>query len=185
MTTRLRPLTVIIASFALAATVTTAHARPDPGPHAAPTRTVVARTDGRVDPSSVWEPALTAIAPVGGRVLRPFDPPDTPYGHGHRGVDLAAVPGEPVRAALAGTVRFAGRVAGVTWVTVVHAGGLTTTYGGFAATVRAGDRLDLGTPLGRAGRRGRLDWGARRDGAYIDPLGLLGARTVRLVPLDG
>lgn len=141
----------------------------------------------RVQPSG-WAPtpsgvATAAAAPVGGRVLRPFDPPATPYGRGHRGVDLAAQPGEPVRAALAGTVTFAGRVAGVTWVTVTHADGLATTYGGFVPSVQAGDHVGLGARLGRAGDRARLDWGARRDGRYIDPLLLLGGWRVVLVPV--
>ena len=33
-----------------------------------------------------------AIRPVPGRVVRFFDPPEHPYGPGHRGVDLAAEP---------------------------------------------------------------------------------------------
>jgi murein DD-endopeptidase MepM/ murein hydrolase activator NlpD len=164
----------------LVVTARPAAAGVDPGIH----HTAVTGGERHARVGAELPAAPVAIAPVGGRVLRPFDPPATPYGRGHRGVDLEAAPGEPVRAALPGTVRFAGPVGGVTWITVAHAGGLTTTYGGFAATARLGDRVDLGTPLGRAGPRGRLDWGARRDGAYIDPLGLLGARIVRLVPVD-
>jgi murein DD-endopeptidase MepM/ murein hydrolase activator NlpD len=83
---------------------------------------------------------------------------------------------------MAGVVRFAGPVAGETWITVRHVDGLETTYGGVAATVRAGDRVALGQSLGRirTGRR-HLDWGARLHGAYIDPLGLLAGWRVRLV----
>lgn len=124
-----------------------------------------------------------AVAPVGGRVLESFDPPATRYGRGHRGVDLAGVPGEPVLAALPGTVTFAGPVAGVTWVTVAHDGGLSTTYGGFASTVRRGQSVALGTPLGTVTDRARLDWGARRDGRYVDPLHLLGGWRLVLVPV--
>jgi murein DD-endopeptidase MepM/ murein hydrolase activator NlpD len=197
MTMRLRALMVAVLIAPLAVTAVPAGARLDPGtgatvpraaglpadrPGAASPR-MPRTTAGFASGMPVPRPASTAIAPVGGRVLRPFDAPATPYGPGHRGVDLAAVPGEPVRAALAGSVRFAGRVAGVTWVTVVHADGLATTYGGFVATVRAGDRVAMGTPLGHAGPRGRLDWGARRDGAYIDPLSLLGVPVIRLVPV--
>jgi murein DD-endopeptidase MepM/ murein hydrolase activator NlpD len=130
---------------------------------------------------AAYRPA--AVAPVAGAVQRPFEQPDGPYGRGHRGVDLRVRPSEQVRAALPGTVRFAGRVVGETWVTVTHADGLETTYGGVAATVAVGQRVALGQPIGRM-RHGRrhLDWGARLRGGYIDPLGLLTGWRVRLVP---
>ena len=126
---------------------------------------------------------LRAVPPVQGRVLRTFSPPSTPYGAGHRGVDLAAVEGDPVRAALGGTVTFAGQVARVGWVTVDHGGGLRTTYGPLQPrAVRAGRLVAAGDRLGRlaAGAR-HLDWGARLGDAYIDPLGLLGPWQVHLV----
>ncbi|CAN5813301.1 hypothetical protein BH23ACT10_BH23ACT10_00100 [soil metagenome] len=126
-----------------------------------------------------------AVAPVGGRVLRRFERPATPYGPGHRGVDLDADPGEPVRAALAGTVAFAGPVGGVPWVTVAHGDGLDTTYGGLEPAVRVGDRVSVGDVLGHATRAGHVDWGARHRRRYVDPLGLLGGWMVRLVPVDG
>lgn len=138
---------------------------------------------GTVPERSAGRPAVIVgvVAPVGGRVLRRFAPPATPFGRGHRGVDLAARPGEVVRAALAGVVTFAGPVAGVQWVTVTHDGELRTTYGGLTPSVHSGDHVRLGQPLGRATAVGRVDWGARRGDAYIDPLGLLGGWRVRLV----
>lgn len=115
-----------------------------------------------------------AVRPVVGAVVRPFDPPAHPYGPGHRGVDLAAEPGDVVRAALGGRVTFAGTVAGVAWVTVDHGGGLNTTYGDVSATLAAGSPVLSGDPLGRlAPEAAHLDWGARLDGGYIDPMSLL------------
>jgi len=127
-----------------------------------------------------------SVAPVAGHVRRVFEQPDGPYGRGHRGVDLVARSSERVRAAMPGTVRFAGPVAGERWITVTHADGLETTYGGVTPTVEAGQRVMLGQPIGRirAGRR-YLDWGARLHGAYIDPLGLLTGWRVRLVAPSG
>ena len=81
-------------------------------------------------------------------VTRPFAPPPSPYAAGHRGVDLAAVPGQPVVAAGAGVVAFAGMVAGRPVVSVDHPGGLRTTYEPVAPVVAAGQAVGLGTPLG-------------------------------------
>lgn len=127
-----------------------------------------------------------AVRPASGRVVRAFDPPATRYGAGHRGVDLAAHPGEPIVAALGGTVTFAGDVAGVSWVTVDHGGGLTTTYGPVAPRiVRAGSVVSAGEVVGfvAAGAR-HLDWGARFDDAYIDPLSLLSGWETYLTSAD-
>jgi murein DD-endopeptidase MepM/ murein hydrolase activator NlpD len=56
-------------------------------------------------------------------VVRRFDPPPRPWLAGHRGVDLAASPSVPVRAAGAGTVVFAGEVAGRGVVSIAHPAG--------------------------------------------------------------
>src|SRR5690349_17646532 len=68
--------------------------------------------------------AVAYRAPVPGAVVRPFAPPPTPYAAGHRGVDLAAGPSAVVGAAAAGTVRFAGAVAGRGVVVLAHADGI-------------------------------------------------------------
>lgn len=140
-------------------------------------------------------------APAGGfrwpldgapRVVRPFDPPPQPWLPGHRGVDLAGAPGAAVRAAGAGRVHFAGRVAGRPVVSVEHAGGLRTTYEPVEAVARIGDPVAAGEPIGRlaAGHPGCtvaacLHWGLRRGDVYLDPLSLLGLGQVRLLPLAG
>ena len=80
--------------------------------------------------SAVW-PLLPAPEVVAG-----FDPPATRWGAGHRGVDLAGAPGQPVRAALAGTVTFAGSLAGRGVVVVDH-GATRTTYEPVDAVGRA------------------------------------------------
>lgn len=125
------------------------------------------------------------VAPVDGAVVAPFDPPDHRFGPGHRGVDLAAEPGTPVRAALAGIVTFSGEVAGRGWVTVDHGGGLVTTYGVLdPREVAAGRHVAAGHVLGRlAASAEHLDWGARLHGEYIDPLRVLGRWRPHLVAL--
>ncbi len=142
-------------------------------------------------------PAPAPIAPWGSPlgdppvVTRPFRPPPSPYGPGHRGADLGGAPGEVVRAAGNGVVVFAGTVAGRPVVSVDHAGGLRTTYEPVTPTVAAGQEVRRGDPLGTlvAGHGGCpaaacLHWGLRRGETYLDPLSLLRPPRVRLLPLD-
>jgi murein DD-endopeptidase MepM/ murein hydrolase activator NlpD len=130
-------------------------------------------------------------APV---VVRGFDPPPPlePWRQGHRGVDLAAVAGAPVRSSGAGTIGFAGPLAGRGVVVVLHAGGLRTTYEPVLPTVRLGQLVAPGQAIGTllAGGshcppRSCLHWGLLRGTTYLDPLLLVGRedpRRVRLLP---
>ncbi len=138
-----------------------------------------------------WAPPTAWRWPLAGspEVVRAFDPPATRYGRGHRGVDLAGVPGAVVLAAGAGTVGYAGMLAGRGVISVRHADGLRTTYEPVVATVRPGERVTAGAPLGRlaAGHPGCpraacLHWGLLRGDTYLDPLSLLGRGPIRLLP---
>ncbi|MEU9355709.1 M23 family metallopeptidase [Streptomyces griseoloalbus] len=143
---------------------------------------------------------LLAVAPAGGdgatptvgrawpvgvrpRVLRGWEPPETAYGRGHRGVDLAAAPGTPVRAVAAGRVAFAGRVAGRGVVSVELTGTgdppLRTTYEPVRASVAEGAEVTAGEVVGTVEATGShctapcVHWGLLRDDVYLDPLTLL------------
>lgn len=140
----------------------------------------------------VLVPAATFRWPLAGQptVTRPFEPPPQPWLAGHRGVDLAGTAGEPVLAAGAGVVAFAGSVAGTPVVSVLHPDGLRTTYEPVVASVHAGQRVAAGDPLGTlaAGHPGCpiaacLHWGLKSGAVYLDPLSLLELAEVRLLPL--
>lgn len=125
-------------------------------------------------------------------VVRDFDPPPHPYGRGHRGVDLAGVPGLPVLAAATGTVLFAGPVAGRPVVSVSHGGGLRTTYEPVLPAVSPGEMVTTGQLIGTlaAGHPGCratacLHWGLRRGEEYLDPLQLLAPGPLRLKAWEG
>ena len=119
--------------------------------------------------------------PVVGPVLRPFDPPEDPYGAGHRGIDIATAVGTPTAAAQGGAVTFAGPIGGQLFVTIDHGGGLTSTYSWLSAievrkgqVVVQGERIGL-TGVGHpGGATPHLHLGAKLDGAYVDPMSLLG-----------
>jgi len=139
----------------------------------------------------------TDLGSVGAWPLRPrpevvarFEPPSTRWGAGHRGVDLAGHVGQEVRAAAAGRVSFAGMLAGRGVVVVDH-GPTRTTYEPVDPSVPVGDLVRTGAPLGRLTLFGShcfpracLHWGLI-EGAehYLDPLSLVGAGPVRLLPL--
>ncbi|MCU1450202.1 MAG: hypothetical protein JWP02_2372 [Acidimicrobiales bacterium] len=113
-------------------------------------------------------------APVPGPVVDPFRPPPGPYAAGNRGVDYRTRPGASVVAAAAGTVVFAGPVAGRLVVVVLHGDGLRTSYTGLASlTAHRGQQVAAGQQLGTAADR--LQFGVRAGAAYLDPGVLLHA----------
>lgn len=129
-------------------------------------------------------------------VMRVFDAPSPNWNRGHRGVDLAGAPGQSVYAAAAGTVVFAGELAGRPLVSIAHPGGLRTSYEPVRPTVRVGQLVGAGTVLGAldAGHSGCptqacLHWGAMWGPAsradYVDPLGLVASTPIRLKPVHG
>ena len=132
------------------------------------------------------QPALAWTWPVDGPVLRPFVLGDDPYAAGqHRGIDVGASAGAPVRAPAAGAVTFAGTVPGggrtVTIqtpggysVTLVHLGsigvarGAAVTEGSSVGTVGPSGEPELAGPYVHLGVRRTAD-----EHGYVDPLALL------------
>jgi len=115
---------------------------------------------------------------VPGAVERPFSYAGDPFARGHhRGLDLAAAPGAPVRAACSGRVTFAGR-AGAGAV-AVRCGRFSVTHLPLRPAVRAGERVVAGAPIGavaRSARHAGLHLGVRRASdrfGYLDPAPLL------------
>ena len=122
--------------------------------------------------------------PVDAPVADPYRPPQDPYGPGNRGVEYDTDPGQAVRAAAAGTVVFAGAVAGSLHVTIDHGGGVVSSYSYLQRIgVRSGAVVAPGQAVGTTGER--LHFSVRVDGDYVDPSGFVGVRRVRvrLVPL--
>jgi murein DD-endopeptidase MepM/ murein hydrolase activator NlpD len=99
----------------------------------------------------------------------------------HAGLDMAAPKGTPVAAAADGRVALAGDLyfSGGT-VLLDHGGGLFTQYMHLSRVdVKDGDLVAKGAILGLVGATGRvtgphLHWGARLNGARVNPEALLG-----------
>jgi murein DD-endopeptidase MepM/ murein hydrolase activator NlpD len=196
---------LVVATALMAASIATAAMAMTASPPPAETAPA---TDANLSEGERAWPVAGAAGVDRGRpvVVRGWEPPASPWGPGHRGVDLKADPGQPVRAATPGVVSFAGTVAGRGVVSVELSGTaeagdsrappLRTTYEPVRATVRAGDRVRAGDALGTLQdgffhcREGCLHWGLLRGGRYLDPLSLLPVQMrrsghARLLPVSG
>lgn len=129
--------------------------------------------------ASAAEPDLWLTPPVDGAVVTRFEAPVRKWGSGHRGVDFAVAPGTAVRAAAAGTVTFAGPVAGVLAVTIDH-GPFETTYSALSSVdVSEGEYVDRGYWIGTTaeahpGSGTGLHLGVKSGDSYLDPALFLG-----------
>jgi murein DD-endopeptidase MepM/ murein hydrolase activator NlpD len=97
--------------------------------------------------------------------------------HFHTGVDIAAPRGSPVRAAMDGTVLYAGWYGGYGKLIVLdHGQGLSTLYGHLSSIlVSPGARVARSQVIGRVGSTGystgpHLHYEVRRNGRPVDPL---------------
>jgi murein DD-endopeptidase MepM/ murein hydrolase activator NlpD len=167
MRSPLQPVSALLsAALALAGMAPTATAAP--GPNATP---------------GVW-PVSSHLVVAG------FDPPLADWLAGHRGVDLSATTGEPVRAIVHGRVSFAGRVAGKPVVAISVAGDRRLTYEPVVPLVATGQDIAAGQVIGRVaatgghcgGRVGCLHVGLIDGSGYRDPLSLL-RRPIVLKPV--
>ncbi|GLZ31312.1 hypothetical protein Lesp02_35000 [Lentzea sp. NBRC 105346] len=126
------------------------------------------------------------LAPPHG-VVRSFAAPPSPYGPGHRGVDLLGVVGAPVFASGDGVVVFAGLLVDRSLVSLDH-GSLRTTYEPVTPSVAVHQRVRRGEVIGtlaggHPGCDSCLHWGARRGPEYLNPLRLVSPGRVRLLPV--
>lgn len=145
---------------------------------------------------SAGAPAASAgswLWPVTGPVVNPFDPPASPFGSGHRGIDIATPAGTLAVAPASGTVAFAGPIGGNLFLTLDHGGGLTSTFSWVSTLlVRRGDVVVVGQPVVLTGwahpgsASATLHFGVRLDGVYQDPLAYLSSidisSLIRLAP---
>jgi len=134
-----------------------------------------------------WSP------PVDGPVVRGYEPGESPFGPRHLGLDYAARPGTPVRAAADGVVAFAGRVGRSRSAAVEHGWGRRTTYAYLRqVVVRPGTPVRRGAVLGFSGGEGPrhhpgvVHFGYRVGAQPQDPAQLFAPEPWRisLAPLD-
>ncbi|HEX4998909.1 MAG TPA: peptidoglycan DD-metalloendopeptidase family protein [Terriglobia bacterium] len=154
---------------------------------------VIHPTEGPVEtPEDREAPGM--FMPVDGRLSSGFgfrrDPLTGAAGF-HKGLDIAAAAGAPIRAATAGAVVFSGWMGDYgNTIVIEHPGGERTLYAHAATTlVRPGDHVAVGDVIGLVGTTGRstgphLHFEVQVSGQAIDPtLFMLDKDSVK-VPAD-
>jgi len=129
---------------------------------------------------TLWEPPLDPL-----RVAAVYELPDGPYRAGHRGIDLSAQRGTPVRAPGAGTVSFSGRVVDRPVLSIRLDARTVVSFEPLSSELSEGDTVQRGDVIGVIAAGGHcggtcLHLGVRVDGAYVNPLRFLRARPVLL-----
>jgi len=114
------------------------------------------------------------IWPVQGTITSKFG---WRWGSFHRGVDIGASSGTPVKAADSGVVRFTGWNGGYGNLVKIDHGGVQTWYAHLSKiTVSTGQRVGKGDVIGNVGSTGissgpHLHFEVHVDGVAKDPLG--------------
>lgn len=110
-------------------------------------------------------------------VVHPYRAPESAYGPGHRGIDLAA-PSGVVYAPADGVVHFAGVVVDRPVLSIEQSGGVITSFEPVTTELVAGDAVERGQVVGAvlAGHCASvcLHFGVRVAGVYTSPLAWLG-----------
>ncbi len=127
-----------------------------------------------------WISSTPAITPARGIISSGFGYRSDPV-HGsrafHPGVDIAAAPGQPVRASADGIITRAGRIGGLgRAVYIAHGYGLTSRYGHMSKlAVEPGTKVRRGDVIGYVGNSGRstgyhLHYEIHLDGKPVNPM---------------
>jgi len=145
-----------------------------------------------------FKPASWVMPIAGGEVVRDYLGPITPYGQGHRGVDLIGQSGGssrlPLIAPNLGQISFAGWAGLRPVVSIRHAGSLISSFEPACTDLPVGSQVESGQPIawvcsGKAAYVSHcqiincVHWGMRNASGYFSPMMLLGLLSPsRLLP---
>ncbi|MGO3066135.1 MAG: D-alanyl-D-alanine carboxypeptidase family protein [Brevibacterium linens] len=175
-------LLAVIVAAALALTGTPPVASAATGP-----ASISAHNDPHRSAPTNW---LTPVPAM--EVITAFDPPDQPWLTGHRGIDVLAVVGEPLRAPTGGTIRFAGTVAGTATVSILTDSDHVLTFQPAESSLVKGEDFKAGEQIGTVGSGGHCQrsclhigaWPAASEKRYVDPGKFFGQEKSALLPLS-
>jgi murein DD-endopeptidase MepM/ murein hydrolase activator NlpD len=139
---------------------------------------------GGSGPGTLRWPMRGSISQEFGCTGFPWEPPLGGCPHFHRGIDMVAPSGTPVRASASGTILFVGynpydNPSDPAWiVTIAHGGGLATWYAHLLpirpSGVSSGASVSAGQLIGYEGNTGNstgphLHWAVLRNGSWVNP----------------
>jgi murein DD-endopeptidase MepM/ murein hydrolase activator NlpD len=119
-------------------------------------------------------------------IVRPYIAPESEYGPGHRGIDIASTAGADIRSPADGVVHFSGMVAGRPVLSIEHDGALISSFEPVVTALSAGTPVHRGDLVGVLAPghcpSACLHFGVRLHGQYVSPLNYLGgvARSILL-----
>lgn len=133
----------------------------------------------RVRDIKVYWQGVPSVTPVTGVLTSRFGMREDPFTQQyrmHKGIDIAAPPGAPVKAPAAGIISHAGLNARYgRFIEIDHQNGMTTRFGHLSAIlVRTGMKIGRGDIIGRVGMTGRangyhLHYEVRMNGRRVNP----------------
>lgn len=137
------------------------------------------------------ETAWVTVVPAM-EIIEAFDPPDEAWLKGHRGIDVLAVAGEPLRAPAAGVIRFRGSVAGTATISIETDSGYVVSFQPATSELKKGEKFTAGAEIGTVGDGTHCDsscvhigvWLASSQKKYLDPAKLFGQEQSILLPLS-
>jgi len=125
-------------------------------------------------------PEARWVWPVGGDhvIVRDFIAPETPWGPGHRGVDIDASHSPVLRAPVSGRLRFVGDVVNRGVVTIHTPEGFLVSMEPVTITLPSGSIVKAGQAIGTVDTghcpKRCIHLGLRIDGHYVSPASFLG-----------
>ena len=117
-----------------------------------------------------------AVNPVIGNISSRYGARESIRDHTHKGLDIAAKTGTPIKAAAGGTVEYSGTMGGYGKLVIInHGNGIKTYYGHCSKlNVKVGETVEAGDVIAAVGSTGNstgphLHLEIRQNGQYVNP----------------
>ncbi len=117
-----------------------------------------------------------AVVPVRGNITSRFGSRESIRDHSHKGLDIAAKTGTPIKAAADGKIKYADTMSGYGNLIIIdHGNGITTYYGHCSKLYKKeGQKVKAGDVIAAVGNTGNstgshLHFEIRKNGVYVNP----------------